>query len=41
MDLNSQIHGSVTSPHAMPETQIFQEDSVASADKKMLMTDNK
>ncbi|GMY39015.1 protein LNK1 [Fagus crenata] len=35
------IHGSVTSPHAMPETQIFQEDSVASADKKMLMTDNK
>nr|XP_023917161.1 protein LNK1-like [Quercus suber] len=35
------IHGAVTSPPAMPETQVFQEDTVPSADKKTLMTDNK
>ncbi|XP_030945072.1 protein LNK1 isoform X1 [Quercus lobata] len=35
------IHGAVTSPPAMPETLVFKEDTVPSADKKTLMTDNK
>jgi hypothetical protein len=37
VDLNQQINGSVTSPLAMAETQ----DTIASADKKRVMTDNK
>lgn len=41
VDLIQQINGSVTSPSAMAETQVFQEDTIASADKKRVMTDNK